>query len=85
MFEKPYSAKGLRKRASKLKDCPYKLLLKLVADQVEVKKVPEKNAKKAIEYIRSNNPVLTGVAIEMLHLNQEQISIMVDLLKKMEE
>ena len=84
MFENPYSAKGLRERASKLEDCPYKLILELVADQVEVKKVGEREAKKAIEYIQSNDPTLTGVALQMLHLNKGQISIMVNLLKKME-
>ena len=84
MFENPYSAKGLRKRALKLEDCPYKLILELVADQVETKKVGEREAKKAIEYIQSNNPTLTGVALQMLHLNKGQISIMVNLLKKME-
>ena len=82
MFENPYSAKGLRERASKLKDCPYKLILELVADQVEGKKVAQNEAKKAIEYIQSNDPSLTGVAIEMLHLNKGQVSIMINLLKK---
>ena len=84
MFENPYSVKGLRKRALKLKDCPYKLMLELVADQVETKKVSEREAKKAIEYIRTNDPNLTAVAIQMLQLNQGQISIMLDILKKME-
>jgi len=84
MFENPYSAKGLRKRASKFGDCPYKLILELVADQVEAKKVGEREAKKAIEYIQSNDPTLTGVALQMLHLNKGQISIIVNLLKKME-
>jgi len=84
MFEKPYSVKGLRKRATRLKDCPYKLMLELVADQVEAKKVSEREAKKAIEYIRTNDPNLTAVAIQMLQLNQGQISIMLDILKKME-
>ena len=83
MFKNPYSAKGLRKKVSKLKDCPYKLMLELVADQVEEKKVTQNEAKKAIEYVQTNDPTLIGVAIEMLHLNKGQVSIIVNLLKKM--
>lgn len=83
MFENQYSVKGLRKRATRLKECPYKLILELAADQLENKKIDRAIAKKAIEYIRTNNNELIGVAIKMLNPSQEQVNKALSRLRKM--
>jgi len=83
IFDDPYSVKGFRKRASKLSDCPYRLVLELAADQLERNKVTKNTIKKAIEYVRTGNPELTAVAIKMLNLNQGQVTVALNLLKKM--
>lgn len=83
-FLDPYSVQGLRKRASKLNECPYKLILGLAADQLEAKVVNKKQVKKAIEYVRTGHSTLLSVAIKMLNPNQGQIDTALHLLKKME-
>ncbi len=80
----PLSVKSLRNRASKLENCPYKLILELVADQLEEQKITRDIAEKAIEYVRTGNPDLLTVAMKMINLNQGQISIALSLLRKMD-
>ena len=80
----PYSILSLHKRASKLEECPYKLILNLAADQLEAGKTNRDDAKKAIEYMRTNDPTLQGVALKMLNLNPSQIAVAIHLLEKME-
>ena len=82
-FFNPYSVEGLRLRASKLPECPYRLILEIVADQLENKKVDVNVAKKAVEYARTGNQELLTVAIKMLNLNSGQIDVALHLLKKM--
>jgi len=83
MFDGPNSLKGLRKRAERLEDCPYKLILQLAADQIENNIITEREAKKAIKYARTHNSDLLSVAMKMLQLSQEQISTTLRLLEKM--
>lgn len=79
----PYSVQGLRKRASKLNECPYKLVLELAANQLETKKVEQEQVKKVIEYARTGNQDLLTVAIKLLNPNQGQIDTALHLLQKM--
>lgn len=90
MFEKlkiylagPNSVRGIRYRASKLPECPYKVMLLLVADQLENKKIDKHVAKKVIEYFRTDNMDLINVGIKMLDLNSGQRSVALNILKKM--
>ena len=83
LFNDPYSVKGLRKRALRLPECPYRLVLEMAADQLEEKKVTKDVIKKAIEYVRTGNEELISVAIKMLNLNNGQISVALNLLKGM--
>lgn len=78
-----YSAKNLRKRAARLEECPYKLVLQLAADQVERGKATSLEARKALELVQTNDPDLISVAMKMLHLNQGQVTVAINLLKKM--
>ena len=77
----PYSLNGLKYRASKLPDCPYKVLLELTIIQLEAKKLNELEAKKAIEYFRSGNKELLVVGFKILNLSDEQINEALALLK----
>lgn len=79
----PYSIKNLRKRASKLPECPYRLILETSADQLENKKVNKNTVKKIIKYVRTGNQELTFVAIQLLNLNKGQISVALNLVGKM--
>lgn len=72
LFTNPYSVSGLKIRIKKLPMSPYKVYLSLVVAQLEAKKIDEKTAKKAIEYFRTNKPVLIKVAIKMLELSDDQ-------------
>jgi hypothetical protein len=79
----PNSAPNLRKRAERLKDSPYKLILNLTADQLEINKITKREAVKIIKYIRTCDDSKMAEATKMLNLNQEQISTMLQLLEKM--
>ena len=80
----PYSISSLHKRASKLPECPYKLILEMSADQLDAGKVSKKEVKKVIEYARTCNPTLLTVALKILNLNQGQISTALHLLENMQ-
>jgi len=55
----PYSVFGLKLRASKLPDCPYKLFLELTATQLEKKVIKQE---------------LISVALKILNLSREQMN-----------
>lgn len=80
----PNSAPNLRKRAERLQDCPYKLILNLIADQLEINKITKREAVKIIKYIRTCDNSKMIEAAKMLNLNQGQISTALHLLEKME-
>lgn len=84
MFEGPNSIKGLRKRAERLPDSPYKLLLQLTATQLESNKITNREVKKIIEYARTGDSTLLTVALKFLNLTPEQISISIQQLEKMQ-
>ena len=77
----PYSVEGLRYRASKLPNCPYKLLLELTATQLEKKIITRDEAKKAVEYFRSGNRELVSVGLKILNLSEEQIEKALKMLR----
>jgi len=80
-----YSVKSLRRRAARLPECPYRLILEMAADQLETKKVTKDEVKKAIEYVRTGHPDLLSVAMKMLNLNRGQVDVALSLLHKMVE
>ncbi|RLI22904.1 hypothetical protein DRO45_00020 [Candidatus Bathyarchaeota archaeon] len=78
----PYSVEGLRHRASKLPDCPYKLFLELTATQLEKKTITREEAKKAVEYFRTGKQELISVALKIfLNLSREQMN---EVLRRLE-
>lgn len=77
----PYSVEGLRHRAKKLPDCPYKILLELCAVQLEKKAVSKEAVQKAVEYFRSGNEDLLKSGVGVLKLSHEQIQEVLSLLK----
>jgi len=77
----PYSVEGLKHRASKLPDCPYKLFLELTATQLEKKVITREEAKKAVEYFRTGKQELISVALKILNLSKEQMN---EVLRRLE-
>jgi len=77
----PYSVEGLRHRASKLPDCPYKLFLELIAAQLEKNTITQDEAKKAVEYFRTGKQGLISVALKILNLSKEQMN---EVLRRLE-
>lgn len=80
LFLDPYSVKGLKLRAEKLRQSPYRLILEMAAEQLENKKINKYEVKKIIEFSRSGKTELLNVAMKMLNLNHNQTQVALKIL-----
>lgn len=80
-FHSTYSAWGLRHRASKLEESPYKMFLEFAADQIDKGVTDELGAKKAIEYFRTGKRELIVAALTILRTDESDIDKMIERLE----
>lgn len=76
----PYSAVNLMKRASKLEDCAYKIILQFTAVQVERGVVSTKEAKTAIFLIRRGYNYQGILKLKPTHDEIEELQRKIDAL-----
>lgn len=68
----PNSPEGLRMRAAKLPNVPYRFLLELTATQVEHNVISEETAKLAVSHFRTGQMERLVTGLKLLQLSHEQ-------------